>query len=631
MFEKYYGKVKEMLVGRDTYRPFPTIDEREPWENLAQEQKDLYLELAERYVGYDWPSIPATRYLDYYRNGNRSRYTNMEYQRRAALMTLVLAECIENKGRFVDDIVNGFWVILDEASWVGPAHNGFYPPAVRCLRPLPPTTRQEDIWVDHFAGDTGCMMAVLAYFVKDRLDQVSPQIYERIVHELNRRIIKPFMDHDDLPWMGTCPGETTFVNNWTPWVVSNCLATVAVISDDPELRAATLEKALRMADLYLDTIYPDGGCEEGTRYWGVAATAVFALLEMFFGLTNGKIDEYGQEKLHNYTNFIVGNHIDEHRFTTYSDSDRNVHVNLQSAWYFAEKVNNPLLQQMALYLRPACYKDRINPVSMHGHAYFTLRELFTYKEYAAQPPVEPPYLQDAWFEGIQLMTARAEAGSPKGLFFSATACHNDVSHNHNDVGTYIISSDGKPCIIDMGAGDYTASSFGKDRYILNPCTNSAHHNLPLVNGVEQREGREFTATDVVYENTGDVVKFGMNIEKAYPADGPIASWRRDFTFDRTTVTLNETFALKEATDDIQLLMITNEKPTWENNTLRVPAEDGRAVLVNATEGWTPEVTEWDVSNNGNFTKDWGGMVYRIIWRPAAAMKEGAVTMTFKQE
>jgi hypothetical protein len=43
------------------------------------------------------------------------------------------------------------------------------------------------------------------------------------------------------------------------------------------------------------------------------------------------------------------------------------------------------------------------------------------------------------------------------------------------------------------------------------------------------------------------------------------------------------------------------------------------------------VTEWDVSNNGNFTKDWGGMVYRTIWRPAAAMKEGTVTMTFKQE
>lgn len=631
MFEQYYGKAGELLVSRDAYHPFPTIDEREAWEGMDQEQKDLYLELAERYVGYDWPSIPATRYLDYYRNGNRSRYTDMEYQRRAALMTLVIAECIENRGRFIDDIVNGFWVILDEASWVGPAHNGMYPPVPHCLRPLPPTTKQEDIWVDHFAGDTGCMLAVLATFIKDRLDSVTPQIWERIVYELNRRIIRPYMERDDMPWMGTCPGESNFVNNWLPWVVSNCLAVITLISDDEELRAAAVEKTMRLEERYMATIDEDGGCEEGTRYWGVAAAALFAGLEQLYGLTAGKIDVYGEEKLRNYTAFMTRMHIDEQRFTTYSDADRNVHINLQSAWYFAQKVNNPALQQLALYLRPTHYKDRIDPEKMHAHAYFTMRELFTYKEYAAQPPVAPPYEKDGWFPGIQVMTARAAEGTAKGLFFSARGGTNGESHNHNDVGAYLISSDGKPCIIDMGAGDYTASSFSDKRYEMNPHTASAHHNLPLVKGVQQHEGVEYKATHVTYENTGETVKFGVNIEKAFPEESVIESWRREFTFDRTIVTLEERFALTEATDEIELVLITAEKPVWENGMLRVPAEDGRAVLVSCTEGWTPVVSEWDVSANSLFVRDWGGMVYRTVYRPAEAMLNGTVIMTFAQE
>ena len=38
------------------------------------------------------------------------------------LQRLILAECLEGKGRFVDEIANGVWLICEETFWGAPAH-----------------------------------------------------------------------------------------------------------------------------------------------------------------------------------------------------------------------------------------------------------------------------------------------------------------------------------------------------------------------------------------------------------------------------------------------------------------------------------------------------------------------------
>jgi hypothetical protein len=91
------------------------------------------------------------------------------------------------------------------------------------------------------------------------------------------------------------------------------------------------------------------------------------------------------------------------------------------------------------------------------------------------------------------MTARDNAG----LFLATHGGHNDESHNHNDVGDFIIYYKGKPMIIDAGRGNYTARTFSKQRYELW-FTQSQHHNLPMINGIGQKDGRSFEAHDVVF-------------------------------------------------------------------------------------------------------------------------------------
>ncbi len=40
------------------------------------------------------------------------------------LAKLVLGECMEGQGRFLDDILNGIWTICEETYWGVPAHVG---------------------------------------------------------------------------------------------------------------------------------------------------------------------------------------------------------------------------------------------------------------------------------------------------------------------------------------------------------------------------------------------------------------------------------------------------------------------------------------------------------------------------
>ena len=45
------------------------------------------------------------------------------FARRRMLNALVLAECVEHQGRFLDRIIDGLLLICEESGWQLPAHN----------------------------------------------------------------------------------------------------------------------------------------------------------------------------------------------------------------------------------------------------------------------------------------------------------------------------------------------------------------------------------------------------------------------------------------------------------------------------------------------------------------------------
>ena len=75
----------------------------------------------------------------------------------------------------------------------------------------------------------------------------------------------------------------------------------------------------------------------------------------------------------------------------------------------------------------------------------TLPTLFCLEELLHVPPVEP-LIRDVWFPELQVMAARTEDGSSRGFYVAAKGGHNAESHNHNDIGSFIVYHDGLPAL-----------------------------------------------------------------------------------------------------------------------------------------------------------------------------------------
>src|SRR5260221_13703027 len=110
-------ELRKILIPQADWRPFPKLDDREGWSKADQDMMKAYVAKAETYLNYEWPSIPATKSLFIARTGDRSEYETVSFKKRQVLGVLLLAEIAENKGRFIDPIINGVWSICEESYW----------------------------------------------------------------------------------------------------------------------------------------------------------------------------------------------------------------------------------------------------------------------------------------------------------------------------------------------------------------------------------------------------------------------------------------------------------------------------------------------------------------------------------
>ena len=122
------------------------------------------------------------------------------------------------------------------------------------------------------------------------------------------------------------------------------------------------------------------------------------------------------------------------------------------------------------------------------------------------------------------------------------------------MGTFIVYADGEPAVVDMGNKVYTAKTFGPDRYTIDN-TRSMNHNVPLIGGVEQHEGRAYAARDV----QGDERGARMDIAGAYPAQAGVRKLVRTFTPEAAGVRLCDGIEL-DAPQRVTWVFMLRQKP-----------------------------------------------------------------------
>lgn len=272
-------------------------------------------------------------------------------------------------------------------------------------------------------------------------------------------ILTPLLQRDDFWWMGF-NSPTRRVNNWNPWICSNWLASTLLIEQDETLRARSVFKAIQALDNFIDQYPQDGGCDEGPGYWGRAGASLYDCLELLYSATDGQISVYDHPLIRNIGQYIYRVQINDRYFVNFADASAMITPSPGIVYGFGKRINDD--KMMALGTWSAYQQDILhNGVSDSiGRQLVTISKVDEILEGSSLPPLP----QDVWLDQIQVMAARDRSGSTDGFFVAAKGGHNNESHNHNDVGNFIVYLDGLPVLIDAGVEAYTAKTFSSSRY-----------------------------------------------------------------------------------------------------------------------------------------------------------------------
>lgn len=595
-------QVSSALILYDKWRPFPR-NEAEWKERLPDSIRQQIIGIGEKQLHQPFAALPATLFLEFQRNGNRTNYEKVSFEKRSQLFSLVLAESIEQKGRFTDAIVNGVWSLCEESFWGVPAHYYLQKAGIG----LPDV---QDPSVDLFASETAEVLALTDYFVGPQLDSASPLLRKRIYYEVNRRILVP-LEKDSIAYSYLGAGKRDApVNNWNAWVISNWMISLLLLEKDESRRVKELMHGMGLLDNYINGLGEDGAVDEGPSYWFGGAGRLFDGLTMLESATGGKVNIYQAPVIRLLGSYIAKMHIAGNYFINIADASPTIGA------------DGLLIYRVGKSIRDADTRD-FGAWAFHhidDGDFFTkdfskpriVWNLLALKECAADNPGTAPAAKEVWFPNLQLMAA----SSGKGLFVASHAGHNGESHNHNDVGDVMVYSDGKPAIIDVGFGTYNKKTFSKDRYDLW-YLNSAHHNLPVINGSQQAAGRKFGAREVYYRTGADKAELQMDIAPSYPQEAGVKKWDRTVLLDksRNELTIRDEYVLERRSGDLtQTFMTVCEADLSRVGQILFKVPGGRSVQLDYDpKTWEvkKELMETSAPDEKRIADNWSN---RPIWR-----------------
>ena len=490
----------------------PQADDSFWRDSIPQEMRQSYIQYGKQYLGKPWTVLPWTVFAENKQTGNRVNYEALCFEKRRQLAALVMAEIMEGKGRFMGDIIDGIGSFCEETWWGIPAH---YPKAV----PLPEL--QE---VDLFNAETASLIVWTRYMLEKQFDAFSPDLCQRIDREIERRILQPAVENDY--WWKTAG------MNWNPWICSNWLACILICENDEARKAEAIAQIRKATQAFIDAYPEDGGCDEGPGYWDRAAASMFEVMRLLdFGSVEPKIQKMAAYAYKTY----IGNDY----CVCFADAHENKAVQQVNIVYpFGLWLNDKTMREFGAYLgrqkgvltNPAALYDKSGNFPTLGRELFFLCHI---NDFIAENPQEP-LLKDVWLPDLQIMTARRG-----NLYVAMKGGTNGESHNHNDVGSFIVYAP-TPLFIDPAVGEYTAKTFSKDRYDVWTMQ-SGYHNLPQINGIDQKDGKDYAAK-VVRHKEGQLT---LELAGAYPKDAAVKSWQRTVTAMKSGLSVTEDYELRD--------------------------------------------------------------------------------------
>ncbi len=590
---------------------FPVAANRKAWESVDKNATAYLLNNGEKYLGYIWLAIPAGAALDYSATGKRAVYEQLFYARREALSSLVMAECIEGKGRFISDIVNGIWAICEDSYWGLVAHLYLQKKGDG----LPDVTEPT---VDFAVAETATLLAWTHSLLGPELDSISPELSLRIKYEVDRRLLEPLRTRNDFWYLGF--GER-IPNNWNPWVICNWMVASMLLDDNTQRREADLLKMGVCLDAFLNHYPEDGGCDEGPGYWDRAGGALFDCLEVLYTASNGKVNLFQQSLVKKIGSYLHTAWIADDYFLNFADASAKVKYNPMLVYRFGVRTDNPVLAAMGA---KAADPQALDKGRIRGTLYRQLEALFNLPAILKADTIVS-YVREFTLPDLQL------AGARRGSFYyTAKGGHNDESHNHNDVGNFMLYYKDRPLLIDVGVEYYTAKTFSPQRYEIWTMQ-SQYHNMPYINGVAQKEGRDFKAENFrVSHNNSQGSTVEIDITKAYPVTAGVEQWKRTYSLQGNgkKFIIKDAFRLNSRKDSTWSTILVTEKPRIEPGCV-VLETNGDKIKMRYDASMIKPLIEEIAVTDAKLTPIWGSKIYRIKMLLISPGRTGKIVLTIE--
>lgn len=500
----------------------------------------------------------------FWTTGNRTIYEKgFNLVRARVLYSAILSLIYPENEEYLDVLMDSISAVCDEYSWCLPAHHG-------------KLEVNDNARIDLTAATTAAHLAEIYTVLEDRLE---PLIKNRIKAEIDRRIVNTF-----------CPAVNYWWErgrmNWTAVCMGSVARAIMLVRPDI-ITEQFIQRTVTSMEGFLTGFDSMGICFEGCGYWAYGFGHFVTYAEMLRRFTDGRIDFFKREKVKNISTYYQKMFLSGDKSASFSDSGNVLRYPLYLMHFLKSEYPDDVL----------VYKTQYASWDSGSIRSFSWYDDETFKN---------PAKDDVSFE---LFAPEAEWMIKKTAAYGFAAkggCNNEF-HNHNDVGSFVFAKDGEHVFTDPGGGQYTRQYFAAETRYLGVECSSRGHSVPIVNGENQKFGREYAAKDVSYENG----VLTMDIAGVYAMDG-LDSLIRRIEMNDDCVRLTDTFDYNGEGDIVDRVVTRTQPVIGENGNVTV----GKGSLIYNVDDADIDVTsEIDSKNNA-------------IWFIDLKLKKGIKSITY---
>ena len=482
------------------------ITDRAAWAKLAQAPAyAAVVPSAEKLSRQPVPALPDDLYLDFSKTGNRARCQRVLSDRLNRVVTFTLAECLENRGRFVPPLAETIAALCAEKAWTYPAHDGkldnFYG-----------RTIEMDLRATTVAWELGTADYLLG-------DKLSPETRHLLRDNVQRRVLQPFRDmvegrRPEIPWMRA-------THNWNAVCLAGVTGAALAIDESPEDRAWFVAAAQHYIRFFLSGFTPDGYCSEGVGYWNYGFGHFLMLGEAIRQATSDRTDLLADPAALQPARYGLRVEVLNGIYPTIADC----HPGSRPAPEYVRFI----CERLALVVPEGCRGDFAKPSGS-----LTATMMFSFLEAPLPAVAHEAIIPDSplrtWFKDAGVLICRPQPGSKIQFAAVLKGGHNAEHHNHNDVGSFSVIAGNAMVICDPGGEVYTARTFSARRY-ESKVLSSYGHAVPVIGGQLQRTGADARAVVLGTDFGDEKDRLVLDIRSAYSVP-ELKSLHRTFVFRR---------------------------------------------------------------------------------------------------